>query len=164
MADQGIIRRDGYSGFRFFQCIEPRNIISGTSYAGAAIDLQGYNTATIVVNIGNTTSNVTAASFFQFKLEHANSDADGCVNYSEVYPSQMYHSVVGAAGVYSALASGSWQSIGSMTSFACRCFAVGYGGPRRWLRVVISDTGNPSTYSMGATAILGLEKIGRAHV
>jgi hypothetical protein len=159
--EQGVIKRDGYSGFKFFQCIEPQDIVGGTAATGTAVDTQGFETVTFVVNVGCDTGGgaLSADNRFQLRLEHGNSIAGGGITWSEVYPSQMLHSVVGAGGAYSTLNSGIFQSIGSCTageSYACQCYAVGYVGPRRWARIVISDVGIPSTASMGCIAILGL--------
>ena len=148
--------KDGYSGFRFFQAYEPQDVANG-SITGVAIDTQGYETATIVVNVGTATGGAlsNADNRHQLMLEHYNSTV-GVLAWSECYPSQMIHSVIGEAGAYSTLNSGIFQSIGSFTSFASRTYAVGYKGPHRLIRLRISDVGAPSTYSMGAIAILGL--------
>lgn len=161
MAEQGVIKRDGYTGFKFFQVIEPQDAVGGTPITGVSCDTRGYETVTLVVNVGCDTGGgaLSTDNRFQLRLEHANSDADGSLLWSEVYPSQMLHSVVGAAGAYSTLNSGIFQSIGSCTageSYACQTYAVGYTGPRRWVRVVVSDVGLPSTVSLGAIAVLGL--------
>ena len=147
--------KDGYSGFRFFQAYEPQDVATG-SITGVAIDTQGYETATIVVNVGTAAGGALSIdNRHQLMLEHYNSTT-GVLAWSECYPSQMIHSVIGEAGAYSTLNSGIFQSIGSFTSFASRTYAVGYKGPHRFIRLRISDVGAPSTYSMGAIAILGL--------
>ena len=158
MPEQVVNMRDGYSGFKFFQALEPQDVADGGATNGISIDVRGYQTATIIVNVGTATGGgaLSADNRFQLMLEHANSDADGSVNFSEVYPSQMLHSVVGTAGAYSTLNSGIFQSIASVTSYACMVFAVGYIGPRRWIRLRVSEVGAPSTYSMGAIAVLGM--------
>ncbi len=148
--------RDGYSNFKFFQCLEPQDVASGgAAVTGITVDTLGYGTATIVVNVGMATGGALSAedNRFQLMLEHYNSDA---TSWSECYPSQMIHSVIGEDGAYSTLNSGIFQSIVSFTSFASRTYAVGYRGPYRFIRLRISEVGAPSTYSMGAIAILGL--------
>lgn len=146
--------RDGYSNFKFFQALAPQDIATG-SVEGASVDLLGYETAVIVVNVGAPTGGgaLSADNRHQLMLEHYNSTAGA---WSECYPSQMLHSVVGEAGAYSTLNSGIFQSIASTTSFANQVYMVGYKGPHRTIRLRISDVGAPSTYSMGAVAILGL--------
>lgn len=158
MPEQGVNMRDGYSGFKFFQALEPQDVAAGAATNGVAVDVRGYQTATIIVNVGTAAGGgaMSADNRFQLMLEHGTSDTDGSVAWSEVYPSQMLHSVVGTAGAYSTLNSGIFQSIFSVTSFACQAYAVGYIGPRRWMRLRVSEVGAPSTYSMGAVAVLGL--------
>lgn len=150
------MKLDGYSGFRFFQALAPQDIIAGGATTGATVDTQGYDTATIVVNVGAPTGGALSAdNRFQLMLEHYNSA--GVSAWSECYPSQMIHSVVGQAGPYSALNSGIFESIASITSYANQTYAVGYKGPHRFIRLRISEVGAPSTHSMGAIAILGKE-------
>jgi len=145
--------RDGYSNFKFFACIVPQDTTVG-AISGAAVDIKGFDTATIVVNVGTQAGAAdSATSRHQLKLEHYNSTAGA---WSECYPSQMIHSTVGMAGAYSALASGAFASIYSATSYGSTTYAVGYKGPHRTIRVVISQVGAPSLYSMGAIAVLGL--------
>jgi len=92
--------RDGYSNFKFFQALAPEDVT--TTATGVAIDLQGFGTATIVVNAGAPTGGGANGSDdrHQLMLEHYNSAADA---WSEVYPSQMIHSLVGQNGAFPAL-------------------------------------------------------------
>lgn len=151
----GNFMKDGYSNFKFFQALAPQDIATG-SVEGATVDTLGFQTAVIVVNVGAPTGGgaLSADNRHQLMLEHYNSA--GVSAWSEVYPSQMLHSVVGEYGSYSTLNSGIFQSIASTTSFANQVYMVGYKGPHRFIRLRISDVGAPSTYSMGAIAILGL--------
>lgn len=144
--------RDGYSNFKFFQALEPQDVAAGAKTTGIAVDIKGFETATIVVNVGDNTGGgaFSADNRFQLMLEHYNSAAAA---WSECYPSQMIHSVVGMAGAYSTLNSGIWKSITSANQSAT--FAVGYKGPHRSIRLAISEVGAPSTMSFAAVAVLG---------
>lgn len=144
--------RDGYSNFKFFQALEPQDVAAGAATNGVAVDTQGYDTATIVVNVGNYTGGgaFSADNRFQLKLEHYNSTAGA---WSECYPSQMIHSVVGTGGAYSTLNSGIFMSITSAN--VSNVYAVGYKGPHRSIRLATSEVGAPSTMSFAALAILG---------
>ena len=150
--------RDGYSDFKFFDALSSicGDEANGLAINGIAVDRQGFDTVTFVVDIGRLESMTTAASWFVLKLEHYNSVA---LAWSEVYPSQMLHSVVGMDGAYSDLTqnpSGIFQSLvhsvgGSATYF------VGYKGPHRLARVVLSGTLNSgASCNIAAIAILGL--------
>jgi len=146
--------RDGYSNFKFFQALAPFITTDPPAHAGVAVDNQGYDTVTFIVNVGDTASGgaMAADDFHQLKLEHYNSTA---LAWSECYPSQIIHSVVGMAGAYSALNSGIFQSISSGTE-GSTTYYVGYKGPHRLVRIYISGENTPSTMQIGAIAVLGL--------
>ena len=153
------MKRDGYSGFYFTQAIPPQDIVDGAQLLGPQVNTKGYETVTFVVNVGANTSAgaFSADNLIQVKLEHAHESAAGYAStWSEVYPSQMIHSVIGEDGAYSTLASGVFLSIDSVAGFASTAYAVGYKGMRQYVRLVVSGVGLPSVYSMGAIAILGL--------
>ena len=148
--------RDGYSNFRFFQAMLPFATTDpiGAGHDGIAIDTKGFETCTFVVNVGATTGGgaFAADDFFQLQLEHYNSVAGA---WSECYPSQMIHSVIGMNGAYSALNSGIFQSITSATE-ASTIYAVGYIGPHRTVRCNISAELTPSIISLSMLCICGL--------
>jgi hypothetical protein len=146
--------RDGYSNFKFFQALAPFITTDPPNHAGVSVDTRGYDTVTIVVNVGEVASAgaMAADDFHQLKLEHYNSVA---LDWSECYPSQMIHSVVGMAGAYSTLNSGIFQSIASSTD-GSTTYVVGYKGPYRLIRVCVSGEMTPSVMEVGAVAILGL--------
>lgn len=144
--------RDGYSSFAFYQALAPFITTDPPAHAGIAIDLRGAEACTFLVNVGDTASAgaMAADDFFQFKLEHYNSTAGA---WSEVYPSQMIHSVIGMDCTYSTLDSGIFQSIASATDGSA-VYAVGYKGPHRSVRIYISGENTPSTMQIGAICIL----------
>ena len=146
--------RDGYSNFKFFQCIAPFITTDPPAHAGVTVDTKGFDTCTFIVNVGElaSTGAMAADDFFQLKLEHYNSVAGA---WSECYPSQMIHSVIGMAGAYSALNSGIFQSLISSTD-GSTTYYVGYKGPHRDCRIYISGENTPSTMQIGVIAVLGL--------
>ena len=146
--------RDGYSNFKFFQALAPFITTDPPAHAGIAVDIKGYDTCTFIVNVGDTASGgaMAADDFLQLKLEHYNSVGGA---WSECYPSQMIHSVIGMAGAYSTLNSGIFQSIASSTD-GSTTYYVGYKGPHRTARIYVSGENTPSTMQIGAVAVLGL--------
>ena len=142
--------RDGYSNFKFFQALAPYITGDPEDAQGVAVDTQGYGTCTFVVNVGDLASGgaMAADDFHQFQLEHYNSDAGA---WSEVYPSQMIHSVIAAGD---SLNSGIFQSIASSTQGSAT-YAVGYLGPHRTVRFALSGENTPSAMQIGVIAILG---------
>lgn len=147
--------RDGYSDFKFFQAMVPalNDAANGLQLDGVSVDRQGYDTVVFVIDVGLVESMTAGTSFHQLKLEHYNSVAAA---WSEVYPSQMLHSVVGQDGAYSVLDSGIFQSIAHSTMGSVTYF-VGYKGPHRICRIGLSgELNSGASITIGAIAILGL--------
>jgi hypothetical protein len=154
-------KRDLFSNLAFFQALVPTTLAAG-AVTGLTIDTRGYDCAVMAVNFGTLTSAgaMSADNRWQLKLEHAwtNAAGTGASDWSEVYPSQMIHSVIGMAGAFSALNSGIFASIMSLTDLSAntgKMFFVGYKGPRRFIRLVVSLVGLPSVGSISAECILG---------
>lgn len=153
------IKRDLYSHLKFYQALVPQDVAAGAATNGLTVDTRGYNGCTFVINLGAMTGggSLSADNRWQLKLEHGLASENGVSVWSEVYPSQMIHSVIGMAGAYSTLNSGIFQSIGSTTDISAgtgKVFVVGYKGPRRYVRIAISEVGAPSTISAAAVAVL----------
>lgn len=154
-----VIKKEIYSNLGFYQALAPQDVASGNTN-GLTVDLAGHDACVFAVNVGACTNSVmgSATEYFQLKLEHGLASELGVSVWSEVYPSQMVHSVVGMAGAYSTLNSGVFQSIASVTDISAntgKLFVVGYKGPRRYVRIAVSAAGAPSTVSMAAVAVLG---------
>lgn len=152
------IKRDLYSHLAFYQALVPQDIVAGNTN-GLTVDLRGFDACTFVVNVGALTGggDMSVGDAHQLKLEHGLASELGVSVWSEVYPSQMIHSVIGMAGAFSTLNSGIFQSIASTSDNSAdtgKVFVVGYKGPRRYVRIAISATGAPSTMSAGAVAVL----------
>ena len=154
------IKRDLYSHLKFYQALVPQDIAAGAATNGLTIDTRGYNGCVFVINCGALTGGgaMGATEFWQLKLEHGLASAAGVSVWSECYPSQMIHSVIGMAGAYSTLDSGIFQSITSTDDISAgtgKIFVVGYKGPRRYVRIAFSEETAPSTISAAAICILG---------
>jgi len=157
-----VMKKDLYSGLGFFQAIPPK-LYTTWNIEGLAIDTEGYEGVTFVVNIGSVGSagDLGATSFLQLQIEHAlGSTYDTAASasagtWSEAYPSQLIHSVLGMAGAYSTLDSGIFQSIVDST-YGGTVYACGYKGPRRFVRVNVSGEDGASDVELGAIAILGM--------
>ena len=160
------IKRDLYSYLKFYEAMTPQDVAAGGATNGLAIDTRSYNGCVFVITMGAMTGggDLSADNRWQLKLEHALADtydtaaSASAGTWSEVYPSQMIHSVIGLAGAYSTLNSGIFQSIGSTTDISAgtgKVFFVGYKGPRRFVRFALSEVGAASTISAAAVAVLG---------
>ena len=163
------VKREIYEDLRFFQAIVPK-LYTTWNIVGKAIDTEGYDAVCFVVNVGvmESAGNLGATSFLQIQLEHAlgstyeTAASASAGTWSEAYPSQMVHSVLGMAGAYSTLDSGIWQSLTDSTS-GLNVYAIGYKGPRRFVRVAISGEDGASDVELGAVAILGLPNLWAAN-
>lgn len=147
---------DGLSEFQFLQALAPQDLPDAGGTDGVTIDTRGYQTVTFIVNVGDYTGGgaFSADNRHQLMLEHALESAAGLPSvWSEVYPSQMLHSVTGMGGAYSTLNSGIFASVTSADVGVVH--RVGYIGPRRLVRLRVSNVGAPSVMSMGAVCILG---------
>jgi hypothetical protein len=150
-------KRDFYSSVSSKQALAPQDL-DGTNTSGTSIDMREYDSVTFVVNVGALTGGgaMSADNRHQIMLEHGLDDgASAASTWSEVYPSQMLHSVVGAGGAYSTLNSGIFQSIASTTD-AGKVYMIGYRGmpAYRHIRLRFSGIGAPSVMSVGAIALL----------
>ena len=139
--------RDHYSGFKFFQAIEPQS--TDTAITGVDIDTQGYETLTLIANVGNV-SGTTSASHWVFLLAHASaSTAGGAGTYSYCASIDMIRTVS------TAVTNGNWASTWSADG-GSQTYMVGYRGSRRYVRVIMSNYGTtPSLIVFGVVALLG---------
>lgn len=153
----GLMKRDLYSNLKFFQALVPQDVVA--TLEGETVDLRGHDACVMAVNCGLITGGALGGGdYFKIMLEHGLESALGVSEWSEVYPSQMIHSVVGLAGAYSTLNSGVFQSVASTDDISAgtgKMFVVGYKGPRRFLRVKVAVVGNPSALSLSAQVVLG---------
>ncbi len=155
--------RDGYSNFGFYQALAPRFT---TDAAGAengdTLDLQGFDTATIALNVLSYCSAGAngAGDYVVYFLEHGLASAAGVSAWSAVPQSQMIHSTEG--GYDSTAETGVLASLMSGTDIAASAnsalYFVGYKKDvlHRYLRIKLSNVGDASAMFAGAVAMLGL--------
>ena len=149
--------RDYVSNLRFYNCISPQCTTVG-AITGTTIDRAGYEVVFFACIVGDHTSGGawSVDNRWQLKLEHGPFESAAATSvWSEVYPSQMIHSVTGMDGAYSTLNSGIFQSIFS-TGQMSTVYWVGYRGNARYVRIVVSQVGAPSICSIAVVAVLGL--------
>ena len=164
--------RDGYSNFKFFQMLAP-TIYSSANMSGAAgdmssseLDTQGYETATIVVNIYSCAV-ASDQSAMAIRLMHA--DVNDSASYADVSADDVFGSawsVLSAAEVISfggasALVSGIIMNLNISTTSTADCnsqWIFGYKGTKRYIKLMVESTGSVDTGSakIQALGILGL--------
>lgn len=125
--------RDGINGYKTIGVLDPAATTANRT--GDVVDVQGYDSATIVVQVGTVTT-ADATNYFTFDLYHGDlaSGTDGT-------------SVDAAERINAAFAVND-------TSDAGKTVAFGYLGNKRYIHVVCTETATGSIIS-GAMAVLG---------
>ena len=182
--------RDGYSNFAFFVAIAPGSTV-GLAANGWTIDRQGYETVTFLhacqLDTSGTVSGAFAGSLLsgQFlRMQHGKSNAAGTINWANCQASNMLFDIT-LSGTYSGVSNTSWGMMAGMDGTSCgsgpdqgtffiygisnsfcsyiesHCWAVGYIGDRRWVRINLSHSAAAEASTMGfaAFAILGKEAV-----
>jgi len=120
--------KDSFNNLKTVAAIAPG--VKTDAENGAAIDLRGFGSATVVVQTGA----IAGAGDFGFKLQHSHTTTSG--DFVDVPAGDLLGT--GQAGPMEATS----------------VYKVGYIGPRRYIRVATIDNGGTSV-AIGATAILG---------
>jgi len=167
-------KRDGYSNFKFFEMLAPITystaaIPASGELSSVSLDTQGYETATIIINIGSclVASNQSAMAI---RLMHA--DSVTAASYDNVSAGDIFGSawsIMATSRIDSnisfggemALISGIIATLNVSTTSTADGngqWAFGYRGNRRYLKVMIESTGSVDTGSarIDIMGILGL--------
>lgn len=162
--------RDGYSNFKFFEMLEPSEYAAAVMPASGelssiSMDTQGYDTATIIINVGSATF-ADSGSCMTLRLMHA--DSYTAASYDNVSAGDLIGSdwTLNSGGAISfggemALTSGiimDFDVPAGSTLSAQGQWAFGYKGTRRYLKLMLESTGSVNTGSavLCAIGILGL--------
>jgi len=111
-----------------------------TEGKGVGVDLQGYEGALVVFNIGQSGDTLSGSVYITLKIQHCDTDTDG--SYEDV-----------AAGDYQ----GSNQGLVIDAAAEDEVVkAIGYTGGKRWVRAIVDFTGTHTNgIPIGATVIKG---------
>ncbi len=107
----------------------------------AAIDLQGYNSAEIVISVGVGGITFTTNNKVEFVVTHSDDDA----TYDPVADGDILGATVGAGGIVKALVA---------AHAAAASYRVGYKGGRRYLKVMADFSGTHATPTPIAVNVL----------
>lgn len=107
----------------------------------AAIDLQGYNAAMILLLIGIGGITFTGTNKIEFKLTHSDDD----VTYTAVATADVQGATVGAGGILKSLTS---------AHAAAAAYRFGYKGGKRYLKLLADFGGTHATGTPIAMAVL----------
>ena len=101
------------------------NAVKTAAANGTGVDLQGYESAMIVVSVGAEGDTLAANLNFQISLEHSDDDS----TYTDAAQADIIDGTIAADGVFLILDGTGW---------------IGYVGGKRYVRVVIAKTGTHS--------------------
>jgi hypothetical protein len=139
--------RDGFSNFQFDDALQPN--VHDATINGQDIDLQGFNMATLIYNVGEV-SLPSDASYYAIRMQHTDASALGAgpSTYANVASIDIITSVSGA------ITSGIINTFSASTA-GSQAYKVGYKGGKRYIRAVLEKVGTPSVIHVGVVAVLG---------
>lgn len=128
--------RDLYHNILATQVLNP--VVATAAKTSATIDLQGFNSVSIVFAIGQAADTLSGSVYWTLKLQHSDNDS----SYSDV-----------AAGDISA---GAATIVLNATSLDKAAYSFGYMGAKRYVQAVATPTGTMSSGTpMGIVALKG---------
>lgn len=116
------------------------NAVKTAAGNGTGVDLQGYEQATVLVDVGAEGDTLSSSVYFEVSLEHSDDDS----TYTDCVQADIVNGTIAAGGIWlkidgtgTAGTSGNPDSTGTVTQ-------VGYIGGKRYIRGVIAKTGTHS--------------------
>ena len=117
-----------------------KNAVKTAAENGTGVDLQGYEGATVIVDVGAEGDTLSSSVHFEVSLEHSDDNS----TFTDVTQSDITNGTIAADGIWlkidgtgTAGTSGNPDSTGTVTQ-------VGYIGGKRYIRGVIAKTGTHS--------------------
>ena len=124
------------------------NAVKTAAGNGTGVDLQGYESATILVDVGAEGDTLSSNVYFEISLEHSDDDS----TYTDCAQADIIDGTISSGGIWLKLdgtTGGDPDSSGGI-------FRVGYVGGKRYVRVVLAKTGTHSNGTpIGAMVVRG---------
>ena len=115
---------------------------------GTGVDLQGYESATVLVDVGAEGDTLSSSVYFEVSLEESDDDS----TYTDVAQAGIVDGTIAAGGIFLKLDG----TTGGNPDSAGGIFRVGYVGNSRYIRVVLAKTGTHSNGTpLGAMVVKG---------
>ena len=115
---------------------------------GTGVDLQGYESATVLVDVGAEGDTLSGSVYFEVSLEESDDDS----TYTDVAQASIVDGTIAAGGIFLKLDG----TTGGNPDSAGGIFRVGYVGNSRDIRVVLAKTGTHSNGTpLGAMVVKG---------
>ncbi len=139
--------RDLHNNVDVIEALEAIVVNNDTEGTGSSIDLKGYNSAEMAVTVGQSGDVLSGSVFLELKLQHSD---DGSAWSAVSSPNDMLGATPDANGRFSLIDDPAEDGV---------TVAVGYIGPKRFIRVFVDTTGTHTNGTpIGAVAILGRER------
>lgn len=136
------MNRTDVSNFAPVNMVDPAvQIINNTTVAGAALDLQGYDSASFYAQIG-AWGDTVSGGLIEIGLQHSDDTVAG--NFVDVPNADLTDTIAGASTVSGAVATGVFASVNA-TSNDQKVVKTGYKGNKRYVRVKINGEKNLAT-------------------
>ena len=124
------------------------NAVKTAAANGTGVDLQGYESATVLVDVGAEGDTLSSSVYFELSLEESDDDS----TYTDVAQASIVDGTISSGGIFLKLDG----TAGGNPDTAGGIFRVGYVGNSRYIRVVIAKTGTHSNGSpIGAMIVRG---------
>ena len=114
-----------------------KNAVKTAAENGTGVDLQGYEGATILVDVGAEGDTLSSSVHFEVSLEESDDDS----TYTDVAQAGIIDGTIASGGIFLKLDG----TTGADPGTAGGIFRVGYVGGKRYIRVVLAKTGTHST-------------------
>jgi len=134
--------REKARDYKVLNCIATQTV-TGSSVLGDGIDLQGFNSAFFIVNVGANGGTLDGSNRVALRID----DSDDNSTFDEVTDT-------GKTGGFSVTSSGSFQVI-EQDSEANQTYKVAYTGDKRYIRVRCHVLAGTVSLPISATAFLG---------
>jgi hypothetical protein len=124
------------------------NAVKTAAANGTGVDLQGYESATVLVDVGAEGDTLSGSVYFEISLEHSDDDS----TYTDCAQADIIDGTISSGGIWLMLDG----STGGNPDSTGGIFRVGYVGGKRYIRVVLAKTGTHSNGTpIGAMVIKG---------
>ena len=124
------------------------NAVKTAAGNGTGVDLQGYESATVLVDVGAEGDTLSGSVYFEVSLEHSDDNS----TYSDCAQAAIIDGTIAAGGIFLKLDG----TTGGDPDTAGGIFRIGYVGGKRYVRVVLAKTGTHSNGTpLGAMIVRG---------
>lgn len=128
--------RETYHSLQVDQLVDPATVTSDTN--SSAVDMQGYDSLTLLANVGESGDTLSSSVKIEFEVEHADDDGAGSPDtWSDVSDGDLLNFVSGTNDGTFALVDDPAEDDAA--------YLTGYVGGKRHVRVVINVTGTHSS-------------------